>query len=250
MIKKTIEIDGIMMYIEYINAYIGCKEIHEMKPTTLLGQYVFHCEGHMVAVKRDSVMKITMEPMPEKKHKVERKMTNIKVIENMKPWEVMKAHEEGAQVAWFNPVTKVWVKWALPITLRSMCDAVANGYEIGIIDESPPELTAEWWDGFDWEFFSPYHGLTVDIGGDSTFLPRNDILLPPGCSCELIESPFYPWQGGECPVPGHVEVEVETEAVIPTITGGVKRVRHIERADDIDWAEDELVSFRLTGRVL
>jgi hypothetical protein len=71
-------------------------------------------------------------------------MNKIKVIEGMEPWEVMKAASEGKRVAGigddgkYSPCTGVigWNWYGRPDTYA-------------IIDDSQPELTAEWWEGFD-----------------------------------------------------------------------------------------------------
>lgn len=166
------------------------------------------------------------------------------------PWKVMKAASEGKRVVRkmieessdnYRPYDAPKWNWAV--------------YDYAIIDDSQTELTEEWWEGFDWEFFKPYHGLTVWIGDALTFLPRHGV-LPKDWDCKLAESPFYYWGGGECPVPGNVEVEVQRR----------NGYRDIERASKLKWDylmlrnpepnlayqphHMDIISFRLTGRVL
>jgi len=142
----------------------------------------------------------------------------MKVIPNMKPWEVMKAFEEdGKRVAarflyediFLNASEPGW-NWGT--------------YEYAIIDE--PKID---WDGFNWVFFDQYGGKDSLVAYDRE---GNEALL---------QSPFYPWFGSECPVPGNVEVEVCHNGAEPFTVP----------AKDVNWVciKNRFFAFRITGRV-
>lgn len=159
-------------------------------------------------------------------------MSNIKVIEGLKPWEVMKRASEGEPVALWLKASKQWAE-ATRVGVLNWSDKVA------IIDTSTPEID---WDKVNWDFFNQYGGLNILFYGN-----KNDALLQrkPELSAiphtTLSESPFYYWAGGEQPVPDNVEVEV------------VYRDGQIGIPKSIAWMhqgyQDDIIAFRLTGRV-
>lgn len=178
----------------------------------------------------------------------------IKVIEGLEPLEVMKAASEGKRVARLNEcyVPARWVEWhGQKPTLFTMAQAVDNGYKIAIIDDSQPELTAEWWRGFDWEFFNQWDGVHIQEPEEVRYQQRHwTIQYAPldNSGMELTKSPPYPWFGGKQPVPDNVEVEVicrdDTNYV-----GSAKEFARDWKRHTIKSALD-IIAFRLTGRVL
>ncbi len=165
-------------------------------------------------------------------------MSDIKVIEGLEPWEVMKAASEGKPVALRNKIGGAWIEGASP-------QAKWNTDEIdyAIIDESRPEID---WGACDYKFFAQYGGLPVYdiimVDGKPLPIKLNSI---PGDSrwIALRESPYYPWFGGECPVPGNVEVWVTLR----------NRVEKLSNASSFNWGDSmvyDIIAFRLTGRVL
>lgn len=165
----------------------------------------------------------------------------IKIIEGMRPWEVMKAADEGNRVAFRGRV----MENGRPMPPSEWCEANTSAlwdwktYNYAIIDDSQPIIE---WDKFDWEFFNQYGGLfviTEKFGGvlamDANFSNDN--------ATALQESPFYYWPGGECPVPRDVEVET----IYNNAAGGRTEMKSI--AKDIHWDDCDIIAFRLTGNV-
>ena len=157
----------------------------------------------------------------------------MKIIEGLKPWEVMQQHdEEGKRVACRVMPRGSWELAELP----SWNWAAAT---YAIIDDTATVID---WEGFNWEFFNQYGGLPV-FGNDSEKAYTYGGHIK-SATWELRESPFYPWLGGECPVPGNVEVEI-------VLRGGNRKTHS---AESLYWVNngrpDEIIAFRLTGRVL
>ncbi len=165
----------------------------------------------------------------------------MNIIEGLKPWEVMKAYEEdGKRVAYRMIPNEEWHDAPTPVW-----DWRRKNY--AIIDDTAPVID---WDGFNWEFFNQYGGVLIKP--DDSGLPSPTSVnhaLPVGFDVQLREAPFYPWFGGECPVPGNAEVEV-VFMVLTRGIGGVMRNYITGRADAINWADQNLIAFRLTGGVL
>lgn len=155
------------------------------------------------------------------------------------PWKVMKAASEGKRVAMKNNDGS-YRENMQPRLIPFGQFIVGN---VAIIDESQPEIN---WNGFDWEFFNQYGGLAVDSAGEH----KLDGFVH-FCSNEnkLRESPFYPWFGGKCPVPGSCEVRIRF--VYPLGHEGKIGIKeYTYAAKDVDWMDSANVAFRLTGRVL
>ena len=164
---------------------------------------------------------------------------SIKVIKGQEPWEVMKAASEGGRVAARNdiPPNFDWIEQSTPAWNWKQ-----NMY--AIIDESQPIIA---WDEFDWGFFRPYGGVP-----SSDFIVEGGPLLPIKLQAAsghpkgitLRESPLYPWTGGECPVPGGVEVEIILRDSL---------YKKPLFADNLNWshrgADDDIIAFRLTGEI-
>lgn len=160
----------------------------------------------------------------------------MKVIEGLKPWEVMRLHdEEGKRVAINTPVYGGWKEVK---SKRALYLHISDGTQVAIIDDSQPEID---WDGFDWGFFNQWDGVHVDAG---CFLTVSTSELAVKKDARLRESPFYPWFGDECPVPGNVEVEWISRGQ-NSRNSKAKNVRWSHNCDDAD-----IIAFRLTGRVL
>lgn len=176
----------------------------------------------------------------------------MKVIEGMKPSEVLKAVEDGeTKLAWFNSVTEKWVEWeGVTPTVEDVAQAIGCKYKVGVIDDSKPAID---WDGFDWEFFRQYGGLRVN-GEHRAQLFRiayTDIF--PDEHVTVVESPFYPWFGGKQPVPDNMEVQIEKVTANYSRSGAatsINRKREVLLAKDVVWDWRNVIAFRLTGKVL
>ena len=127
-------------------------------------------------------------------------MSDIKVIKNLKPWEVMRRAGEG------EPVAAVYLGSTEGALREEDCDVKMDwsAFIYYIIDTTTPEIE---WDKFDWDFFkrSGFSGLPV------TYENITDCIgSPPAYPdiCELRESPFYYWPGGEQPVPDDAGIKV------------------------------------------
>lgn len=160
----------------------------------------------------------------------------IKVIEGMKPSDVVVKVIEGKRWAfdWDDG-------WEEGHTIQSLGKAIDDGIEVAIIDEEamlPPTIE---WDKFDWHFFNQYGGLKIDTDLGTLYTRRAE-------DCDrweyfhLDESPFYYWPGGECPVPGNVEVEIVYRDGDKLTSMPVFRWWHKQTDGDI-------IAFRLTGKV-
>ena len=156
-------------------------------------------------------------------------MSDIKVIKDLEPWEVLKRADEGEPVAFYLLDTyaetgiETWSE--MPELMGfNFCKAA-----YAIIDTTP-EVE---WDKFDWDVFNQYGGLMVGSVYGAAIIVR-----PTDCEPTIAESPLYYWPGGEQPVPGNVEVEYE-------MWGGSKIV--IGPASAMRWSKGR---FKLTGRVL
>lgn len=163
-------------------------------------------------------------------------MNKIKTVEGLKPWQVMKRAEEGEPVARRLKADDELKRINLPLWDWSYA-------EYFIIDTTTPEFP---WDEFDYPFFNQYGGLPVIFLKANGFA-RNAIIAN---GCELRESPYYPWAGGEQPVPDRVEVEVDIVEFTLLVEVGIVRRKLTMQASDVDWARLAIVGFKLTGRVL
>ena len=168
-------------------------------------------------------------------------MSDIKVIEGLEPWEVMKRASEGEPVAyrdtpeWDGGVVKGWievsgVRWDF------------TRWEYAIIGTTTPEID---WDEFDWDFFNQYGKLSVRIDGGKfpSFISCKQSL----CKGEvlLIEpSPFYCWLGGEQPVPDGVEVVVILRKGTKYTYSAITCIWAYESVAD---SGDDIIAFKLTG---
>jgi len=167
-------------------------------------------------------------------------MSNIKTLKDLKPREVMKRASEGESWAVLYNVDSVY-KRPDNQSFKNLCNCVANFIHVTIIDTSEPVID---WDKFDYKFFNQYGGLPVHNDGIEGWMHKaedNYIFNVDG----LVKSPFYHWQGGKCPVPDSVEVEIIYR------TG----VGHVAAAGECGWftdmiAENNIIAFRLTGNVL
>lgn len=204
-------------------------------------------------------------------------MSDIKIIEGLEPWEVVKRASEGEPVASrirVGPHPTSWSK-AKPARWNSIV------YDYAIIDTAIPEIN---WEEFNYEFFNQYRGLPVrnsvhlheylinfpiDSGNspitfavNSTDIEFTDpgtgeiityrfdneewaVLKRSGVR-ELRESPFYYWPGGECPVPGNVEVEVKCW---PGDQGPGPGTAKSFTWDRNPGTNRNIVAFRLTGKL-
>jgi len=157
----------------------------------------------------------------------------IEIIEGLEPWEVMKHASEGEPVAYFK---LGWTKITVP-----HWNWGENSY--AIIDTSVPVID---WGKFNWEFFNQYGGLTT---GEETERFIHRIYEPTtnkDFTYNLVESPFYYWPGGECPVPGNVEVEVEFRAGPSSINTAIKFKWNHSTYDKLS----DIIAFKLTGNIL
>jgi hypothetical protein len=166
---------------------------------------------------------------------------SIKVIEGLEPWQVMQAAIDGERVA-YRDSSEAWMELK-DTSIKHLCCVVAEGWSIAIIDDSQSEIG---WRKFYYDFFKQYGGLSVRFGQFETGKLLAAEPAEEAEHCELEPSPFYPWFGGECPVPGNCEVGYTLRNGVTSTIG----------ADEIEWAHDGLMNgydvivFRLTGRVL
>ena len=125
-------------------------------------------------------------------------MSDIKVIDGLEPWEVMRRASEGEK--WCARVDSC-DEWLESADQSHVCLLETMlSIDVAIIDTTTPEID---WDGFDWAFFGEYGGLRIN--GNRLAFDSADFQW---ITAELRESPFYYWPGGEQPVPDNVEVEV------------------------------------------
>ena len=158
---------------------------------------------------------------------------DIKIVEGLEPWEVMKRASEGEAVALWLPASKQWVD-------ASVCGELKWGDMVAIIDTSTPEID---WDKFDWDFFNQYGGLPVLTPESRETRKQSE---HQDLWTNLRESPLYYWPGGEQPVPDGVEVDV-------VFRDGVTD-DNLTRAGKVRWSHlgsiGDIIAFKLTGRLL
>ncbi len=145
------------------------------------------------------------------------------------PWAFLDRDKEIPD--WFKPTDQ---------SFNNFCDYLKHntGHPVAIIDTTTPEID---WDKFDWDFFNQYGGLPVKYPASQKVHKKH----PVQDNGKLRESPFYYWPRGEQPVPDNVEVEY-----IYMAGRGWGRSPNICRADDFNWNGENVISFKLTGRVL
>ena len=169
-------------------------------------------------------------------------MSDIKVIEGLEPIEVMKRVLAGEELAAKHGDT--WGRsWSDDgIEFRHMCQLIANGREIAIIDTSTPEID---WNKVKWQFFSLYGGIQLLIDGEPMDDEQEWGLHD---NVTFAESPFYYWVGGEQPVPDNVEVEViRREGGSEIYAAGQIRTWSNDRLHRQD--RYDIIAFKLTGGV-
>ena len=171
-------------------------------------------------------------------------MSNIKIVEGLQPWEVMKRASEGDPVA---------IKMSHSTELFRECTFTPkfnwDKCLYAIIDI--PATPAVAWGRFDWAFFKQYGGVSIKemlpLIGDA----YDTIKTPPafGADFELRESPFYYWPGGDtAPVPDNVEVELILRDGTPPKPMAAGMLR--DWAYGLNKAEQcsgDIIAFRLTG---
>ena len=171
-------------------------------------------------------------------------MSAIKVIKNLKPWEVMRREELGEKAAYRLdesqfPSLKIhgnkWIEKPESVPYRD------TPYEYAIIDTTTPEIE---WDKFDWYFFNQYGGLPAagpeQLDFDLAGLDDGAIMDKTG----LRESPFYYWPGGQRPVPSNVEVEI----VLRDKTQKTVEAGEYYWVCGISAPSTEIIAFKLTGK--
>jgi len=169
----------------------------------------------------------------------------IEVVEGLKPWEIMKAFEEGKRIAF---AFKGGCDWS--VNECPTWNWVAMDY--AVIDDSHPGIP---WDEFDWEFFNQYGGLTVytdRVNGIKHWGDYEYLVEKNGVPVGVQESPWYPWFGGKQPVPDCVEVEVEKVTInyaACTVATSIIRKHETMLAKNVVWDWRNIVAFRLTGNI-
>jgi len=167
----------------------------------------------------------------------------VKVIDDkMYPDEIMKAVREGARWAARSKTDGNWIEDDGDYTV--VAKAIVEGYEIALVDTSVPEIN---WTNFDWHFFNQYHGIPVyDTNGEEEL---NITAILRSWIPQLRKSPWYPWFGGECPVPENVEVDLR-------LIGQAGLDHKTAYAGDVvngEWEWEQfhfhIVDFRITGKV-
>jgi len=176
----------------------------------------------------------------------------IKVIKGMHPDEVMREVRENGK-RWAAK-TKSTGEWILDDGgLAAIAKAISLGYEIAIVDDTPPPIN---WKEFDWGFFNQYYGVPVAYSnGNKSYCVEEPSQSDIGYfGYVLRKSPIYFWLGGKCPVPDNVEVDVFYRKDGNRIT---------KRAGNIDWTHwacvaqtesfrdpnKDIIGFQLTGKV-
>ena len=178
---------------------------------------------------------------------------SIKVKKDMHPDEVMKAYREQTEDKPVRIAVKLSRGWAL--ASEPCWQWNVNTY--AIIDDSQPELTAEWWDGFDWEFFNQHDGIwAVNNYSHNDILHADDIRLTAPSDLDdrnitLRKSPLYAWEGGKQPVPDNVEVIIEYRLQIHNNCSKIfERNRRTAIAANVVWDQDSIISFTITGNII
>ena len=132
---------------------------------------------------------------------------SIKVIENIERWKVMLRASEGEQIAYWDNERQEWLKSFDGFRDQNGIPLPLFGVRLAIIDTTTPEIN---WDDFNWDFFNQYGGLLTcfNYGSECDNMIVRSTIECGTYKMELRESPPYPWQGGECPLPDGIEVEV------------------------------------------
>jgi len=158
----------------------------------------------------------------------------------MKSWEVIREVTEN-QKRWAYSVGCGDQIWSEPQdqSVDQLMYRIFTKYHVAIIDDSHPDIN---WEKFNWDFFDQYGGLpALSASGAPTVISKRSLILHID-SPTLRTTPFFYWPGGEQPVPNNVEVEV-------IVWIDHKRTM-TEVASAIDWNDEELLAFRLTGNII
>jgi len=170
-------------------------------------------------------------------------MSDIKTIDGLELWEIVKRVSDGEKWAVYS--NNGYVDPEL-YSIQSLAKYIMCADKVAIIDTSTPEID---WEAFNWDFFNQYGGIPVIFpDGPDMLLERIKSIKDVNSGDIMIrESPLYYWAGGEQPVPDNVEVEVEYRH------GG----EYTADAGGFDWdyteiepPRDDIIAFKLTGRVL
>lgn len=181
---------------------------------------------------------------------------SIKIIEGLKLWEVMKRAEEGEPWA-YHPNTVIfkshWTEVA-DQSITNLAAYIAQCWPVAIIDTTEPVIE---WDKFDYDFFNQYGGLPLcSYDYEDSFFTNGSPEKIFDIMPVLRTSPFYCWQGGKCPVPGNVEVEViyrddeDREKRKASDCRWTHSPKSSEEGHDPDVFDCDIIAFRLTGNVL
>ena len=169
-------------------------------------------------------------------------MSDIKVIEGLEDWEVMKRAGEGEPVAAKHALVDNGEWFELEKEPGIGCKFNFQTYSYAIIDITTPEID---WDKFDWDFFNQYGGLGVIFPDGPDMLRERISSIKDVNSGDimLLESPFYYWPGGGQPVPDNVEAEI-------ILRDGAKVKR---KAQTFEWSvggrdPGDIIAFKLTGK--
>jgi len=165
-------------------------------------------------------------------------MSNIKVIEGLEPWEVMKRASEGE--AWaFKHQDNFWKESK---GIKTLAGCISNAYPVAIIDTTTPEIDfndPKW----NWDFFNQYGGLKVTMREARGGYFNSVASMPTAAGIhELRESPFYYWPGSDegAPVPDNVEVEcVYRDNILFANRGGSISWQHSEHESS------DIIAFKL-----
>lgn len=165
----------------------------------------------------------------------------IKVIEGLEPWEVMKRASEGEPVWVTHKGIALERGWDCNYISASWC---WSKYDYFVIDTSTPDFH---WDDVDYPFFNQYGGLPALCNLKTAPTYEHVLVHSPNDDSiwSVRPSPWYAWQGGECPVPKNWMVMLirrNGAEYLPINAGSI--------GWDHRFDKDDVIQFRLTGRVL
>ena len=155
----------------------------------------------------------------------------MKLKKDLKPWEVMKAHAEGARIACCDRSIPGMAAFPLEPAWRW------DTREYFVIDE-----TAIDWGAFDWDFFKQYGGLPALVeDGVGVFLtPRTTV--GEAADHRLRRSPWYYWD----PLPSKQDAPVPPDVWIVLRHNVGPAIERVIQARDVDWGHPQL--FRITDQ--